>query len=85
MQSSYCASVRARAKKKKRWKGKGERRRGEKRREEEERRRGEKRGRGEEEKRIAVAFARWNLLLFLGLKAIKNPSGQMRQLYASFS
>ena len=30
----------------------------------------------------AVAFGRWNLLLFLGLKTIKNSSGQMRQLYA---
>ena len=30
--------------------------------------------------RIAVAFAHWNFLLFLGLN-IKSSSGQMRQLY----
>ena len=29
---------------------------------------------------VAVAFARWNFLLFLSLKTIKNSTGQMRQL-----
>ena len=31
---------------------------------------------------IGVSFSRWNFLLLLGLKTIKNSSGQMRQLYA---
>ena len=30
--------------------------------------------------RVAVAFARWNFLLFLSTKTIKNSTGQMRQL-----
>ena len=32
--------------------------------------------------RTAIAFACWNLLLFVGLKTITNASGQMRQPYA---
>ena len=32
--------------------------------------------------RIALAFACWKFLLFLGLKTIKNPNRQTRQLYA---
>ena len=31
---------------------------------------------------IGVSFSRWNFLLLLSLKTIKNSSGQMRQLYA---
>ena len=30
--------------------------------------------------RIAVPFTHWNFLFFLGLKTMKNSSGQMRQL-----
>ena len=30
---------------------------------------------------IAVVFARWSFLLFLGLKTTKNSSGKVRQLY----
>ena len=30
----------------------------------------------------AIAFACWNLLLFVGLKTRTNASGQMRQPYA---
>ena len=32
--------------------------------------------------RTAIAFACWNLLLFVGLKTRTNASGQMRQPYA---
>ena len=32
--------------------------------------------------RIAVAFARCNLLLFFSSKTIKNSNGQMQRLYA---
>ena len=32
--------------------------------------------------RTAIAFACWNLLLFVGLKTITNASGQMRQPYS---
>ena len=35
--------------------------------------------------RTAIAFACWNLLLFVGLKTITNASGQMRQPYAHVS
>ena len=30
----------------------------------------------------AIAFACWNLLLFVGLKTITNATGQMQQPYA---
>ena len=30
---------------------------------------------------IGVSFSRWNVLLLLGLKTIKNSSGQVRHLY----
>lgn len=30
---------------------------------------------------IGVSFSRWNVLLLLGFKTIKNSSGQVRHLY----